>query len=346
MAAASRSSARLGRGVGERVGLLACGPAPRARASSGSVSTSRRFIICTAPAGSWPTAVSSDSITASVPSSTAFATSVTSARVGSGLVTIDTSICVAVITGRPARLAARMMRFCVAGTRSIGISTPRSPRATMIASAAATIASSRSSACCFSIFATSGSVGERAAPRRGRARGARRRWRRSRAPARRCRARSARSLSVSAGSDDVSRGRLIPLRERERPADAHAADDPVGAHLERHEVDRPVGDVDRIAGPDALVERRIADRHAARAQRHASPRPRPPARRRARRGAAWGRRGRPARRCRAGAPAPGARAPPARAAARATGSRAGRRRPCRAAARARPRDPGPAPRWR
>ena len=41
-------------------------------------------------------------------------------------------------------------------TRSIGISTPRSPRATMIASAAATIASSRSSACCFSIFATSG----------------------------------------------------------------------------------------------------------------------------------------------------------------------------------------------
>ena len=112
----------------------------------------------TAPAGSWPTAVSSDSITASVPSSTALATSVTSARVGSGLVTIDISICVAVMTGRPARLAARMIRFCMAGTRSIGISTPRSPRATMIASAAATMASSRSSACCFSIFATSGSL--------------------------------------------------------------------------------------------------------------------------------------------------------------------------------------------
>ena len=93
-----------------------------------------------------------------MPSSTALATSVTSARVGSGLDTIDISICVAVMTGRPARLAARMIRFCVAGTRSIGISTPRSPRATMIASAAATIASSRSSACCFSIFATSGSL--------------------------------------------------------------------------------------------------------------------------------------------------------------------------------------------
>ena len=105
-------------------------------------------------------------MTASVPSSTAFATSVTSARVGSGFVTIDISICVAVITGQPARFAARMMRFCVAGTRSIGISTPRSPRATMIASADAAIASSRSTACCFSIFATSGrSVSSRARAR-------------------------------------------------------------------------------------------------------------------------------------------------------------------------------------
>ena len=139
---------------------------PWCAGSSGSVSTSTRLIICTAPTGSWPTAVSSDSITASVPSSTALATSVTSARVGSGLVTIDTSICVAVITGQPARFAARMTRFCVAGTRSIGISTPRSPRATMIASADATIASRRSSACCFSIFATSGrSVSSRAMAR-------------------------------------------------------------------------------------------------------------------------------------------------------------------------------------
>ncbi len=126
--------------------------------SSGSVSHSTRLIICTAPTGSCPTAVSSDSITASVPSSTAFATSVTSARVGSGLDTIDTSICVAVMTGRPARLAARINLFCVAGTFSIGISTPRSPRATMMASAASRIASMRSSACCFSIFAMIGSA--------------------------------------------------------------------------------------------------------------------------------------------------------------------------------------------
>ena len=77
---------------------------PSCAGKSGSVSQRRRIIICTAPAGSWPTAVSSESITASVPSSTAFATSVTSARVGSGLETIDISICVAVMTGRPARL--------------------------------------------------------------------------------------------------------------------------------------------------------------------------------------------------------------------------------------------------
>ena len=47
-----------------------------------------------------PTAVSSDSMSAEVPSSTAFATSLASARVGSGAWSIDSSICVAVITGR------------------------------------------------------------------------------------------------------------------------------------------------------------------------------------------------------------------------------------------------------
>ena len=46
-------------------------------------------------------AVSAESITASVPSMIALATSLASARVGRGLVTIDSSICVAVITGRP-----------------------------------------------------------------------------------------------------------------------------------------------------------------------------------------------------------------------------------------------------
>ena len=53
------------------------------------------------PAGSSPMAVSAESISAEVPSNTALATSLTSARVGTGACTIDSSIWVAVMTGRP-----------------------------------------------------------------------------------------------------------------------------------------------------------------------------------------------------------------------------------------------------
>ena len=49
-------------------------------------------IIVTASRGNRPIAVSSDNMTASVPSSTAFATSVTSARVGRGLSCMERSI--------------------------------------------------------------------------------------------------------------------------------------------------------------------------------------------------------------------------------------------------------------
>ena len=59
----------------------------------------------TALVGYWPMAVSPDSITASVPPMTALATSVTSARVGRGLVVIDSSISVAVTEIRPAEMA-------------------------------------------------------------------------------------------------------------------------------------------------------------------------------------------------------------------------------------------------
>ena len=51
--------------------------------------------------GKLPAAVSPDSMTQSVPSSTALATSVASARVGRGFLTIDSSIWVAVMTGFP-----------------------------------------------------------------------------------------------------------------------------------------------------------------------------------------------------------------------------------------------------
>mgnify|MGYP003587085492 CR=1 FL=1 len=60
-----------------------------------------RSMARTASTGYCPTAVSAESITASVPSRIAFATSDASARVGRGLWTIDSSICVAVITGLP-----------------------------------------------------------------------------------------------------------------------------------------------------------------------------------------------------------------------------------------------------
>jgi hypothetical protein len=58
-----------------------------------------------------PAAVSPESITASVPSSTALATSDTSARVGTGLWIIDSIICVAVMTNLLCSRAARMIRF-------------------------------------------------------------------------------------------------------------------------------------------------------------------------------------------------------------------------------------------
>ena len=62
--------------------------------------------------GCLPTALSAESITASVPSITAFATSETSARVGTGLVIIDSIICVAVITTLLRVRDSWMMVFC------------------------------------------------------------------------------------------------------------------------------------------------------------------------------------------------------------------------------------------
>src|SRR5690625_5405818 len=68
---------------------------------------------------------------ASVPSKIAFATSEASALVGRGLRCMESSICVAVITGLPTLLHSRINAFCTSGTSSGGISTPKSPRATM-----------------------------------------------------------------------------------------------------------------------------------------------------------------------------------------------------------------------
>src|SRR4051794_17304171 len=109
-----------------------------------------------APIGWCPTAVSCESITASVPSRIALATSATSARVGREEVTIESSICVAVIDGRASAPAIASSLFCTIGTCSIGISMPRSPRATMTQSDTLRIASARSTACGFSTLTISG----------------------------------------------------------------------------------------------------------------------------------------------------------------------------------------------
>ena len=90
-------------------------------------------IVRTASTGYAPIAVSAESITAEVPSRIAFATSLASARVGSACSTIDSSICVAVITGFPTSRQRRMICFWISGTVAPPISTPRSPRATISA---------------------------------------------------------------------------------------------------------------------------------------------------------------------------------------------------------------------
>mmetsp|Transcript_14076 Transcript_14076/g.58787 ORF Transcript_14076/g.58787 Transcript_14076/m.58787 type:complete len:350 (-) Transcript_14076:500-1549(-) len=117
-----------------------------------SASRVMEAMMVTASTGKAPAAVSPDSMTESVPSSTALATSVASARVGRGLLTMDSSICVAVTTGLPAMLQRLMMSFCTSNIFSSGISMPRSPRATMMPSDSRMISSMLSSASWFSIL--------------------------------------------------------------------------------------------------------------------------------------------------------------------------------------------------
>src|SRR3989344_4038097 len=118
-----------------------------------SVSSIILSMMETASTGYLPRAVSSESITASLPSMMAKATSVTSALVGSGLSIIVYIICVAVMTGFLAALVLVIILLSKKGTFSIGIFWPRSPRAIMIASLTAIISSKLSSASCRSILA-------------------------------------------------------------------------------------------------------------------------------------------------------------------------------------------------
>ncbi len=84
------------------------------------------------------------------------ATSATSARVGREETTIESSICVAVIDGRAVQPASSSSCFCTIGTRSIGSSMPKSPRAIITQSATFRISAARWTAIGFSILAISG----------------------------------------------------------------------------------------------------------------------------------------------------------------------------------------------
>ena len=81
------------------------------------------------------------------------ATSVVSARVGRRFLVMDSSICVAVITGLPNWVAFFISCFCTSAICSMGISTPRSPRAIIRPSAASSMESICSRARARSILA-------------------------------------------------------------------------------------------------------------------------------------------------------------------------------------------------
>ncbi len=170
-------------------------------------------MVATDSTGKSPDADSADSMIASAPSNTAVATSETSARVGTGAVIIDSSICVATTTGLPARRAALVICFWMPGTFSSGISTPRSPRATISASEYSMIAARRSTACGFSILAITPARPRAIFLTSARSSG---RWMKDSAiqsaPALRPASRSERSLAVSALKPMVESGTLTPLR--------------------------------------------------------------------------------------------------------------------------------------
>ncbi|OQB00311.1 MAG: hypothetical protein BWY25_01835 [Chloroflexi bacterium ADurb.Bin222] len=149
----------------------------------------------------------------------ALATSLTSARVGVGCSTIDSSICVAVMVNFPLRRARRMMDFWMRGTFSSSISTPRSPRATMTPSAASRMESMFSHAWGFSILATTATGLAPIRSRSARTSSAVR-TKESAIIATSCssaKARSPRSFSVSEGRLRGTPGRLMPLRSPTRP---------------------------------------------------------------------------------------------------------------------------------
>ena len=222
-----------------------------------------RFIIATASTGYCPAADSADSMTASAPSKMAVATSETSARVGTGLRIIDSSICVATTTGLPARRAARVSCFWMPGTFSSGISTPRSPRATISASVRSMISASRCTACGFSILAMTAArpraIFFASAMSSGR-------WMNESAiqstPASSAASRSERSFAAIAENGIVVSGRLTPLRADSLPPTSTRGDDARPVGLERDEAHLAVVEQQRVTGLERREDFGMRQLHA------------------------------------------------------------------------------------
>src|SRR6056297_2135349 len=199
----------------------------------------------------------------------AVATSETSARVGIGLSIIDSSICVATITGLAMARHLRTSRFWIGGTFCTGSSTPRSPRATMIPSLTARMSSKHFTAAGFSIFdriaarplvrvrasfTSSGRCTKLSASQS--------------TPNSQTNSRSARSLSDSAASGRTTSGTFTPLRFEMVPpittsqSDLAVVDQKVGSRFQRCE-DLGVGQADAACVTLGLVkiepERRALD---------------------------------------------------------------------------------------
>ena len=149
-----------------------------------------------------------------------------------GLSTIDSSIWVAVITGLPSTLALRIRCFCTTAMRSMGISTPRSPRATITPSAASRISSRWSSALERSILATTNGLCPARRPRYAAARGRwpspTKDWLTMSTPCSKANRRHSRSRSVNAADAEVDAGQVEPFARAQLAADHHPTAD-VGA---------------------------------------------------------------------------------------------------------------------
>ena len=263
--------AHLGGGPGDGAALGARAGPPAAAASSARrprASSTIRAIVWTATIGCLPTLVSPESISASVPSSTALATSDASARVGRDDSIIDSSIWVATMTGLAARRARAIARFCTRGTSSSGSSTPRSPRATMMPSKASTISARWSTACGFSILASTGSrTPSSSMIRRTSSTSAARPHERQRDQVGLQAQRPAQVLDVllrqRRHADTATPGRLMPLWSETRPPSTTRVHDA-----------RPV-DPGALEGDLAVVdEQAVADAARRRAGRRTSSRPR------------------------------------------------------------------------